>query len=353
MGSYSQRNFMVVICCVVSVLLFFVNGCKEKASTHTAFYTWKTTFRPTAREEQLFRDASNHLYLRFFDVVWNPQIQQALPNGIVSIKSPLSGLIITPVIYITNQSLERSKLAEMDSLAFHANQLLFRKATENHIQYKAIQIDCDWTVGTKAKYFIFLRAFKRYSRKRLEATIRLHQVKYPERTGVPPVDRGVLMFYNMGKISADLGARNSIYNQQDAAAYIGSLPNYHLPLDLALPVFSWTIQIRAGKVVQLYAKITLSDLSDTHHFAPVPESRNSPCPAYQSLHSFYLRGVYVKTGDFFKFEGMNVASLTAAASQVAEKLATLDNRNIIYYESSSISLSTLYAKDIKEISAHF
>jgi len=54
---------------------------------------------------------------------------------------------------------------------------------------------------------------------------------------VPPVDKGLLMFYNMGKISPDLNARNSIYNRADAEAYLESLPNYRLSLDVALPVF--------------------------------------------------------------------------------------------------------------------
>jgi hypothetical protein len=353
MGSNRQRNFKIVLSCVVTLWLFYLSGCKEKATANTAFYAWKTVFRPSEKETVLFKDAaSNHLYLRFFDVIWNTQVRQALPNAVVSIQTPTKRLIITPVIYITNQSLEKSRVSEMGRLAFNANRLLHQKTTDNHIAYNAIQIDCDWTVGTRIKYFTFLRAFKRYSGKRLEATIRLHQVKYPERTGVPPVDRGVLMFYNMGKISADLSAVNSIYNQEDAAAYIGSLPNYHLPLDVAMPLFSWAIHIRAAKVVQLYTEIRLSDLSNTNDFVPV-RLENAPCPTYQSLHSFYLKGVYIKKGDFFKFEGMNLASLTVAAKQVADKLPFLENRNIIYYESSSIRLLPLYAQDIKEISAHF
>lgn len=340
-------------CYMLGLLSLFLYGCKHQGTAHSAFYSWKTVFHPDQKEADLLHTAAdNHLYLRFFDVVWNAQQHEALPNGVLSVKSPVNGLSITPVIYITNQSLENSNLLQMDSLAFKVNQLLNRLVTRQGICYTDCQLDCDWTVGTKTKYFSFLRAFKRYNGKRLQATIRLHQVKYPERTGVPPVDKGLLMFYNMGKISADLHAENSIYNQKDAAAYLAAVPKYHLPLDVALPLFSWAIQIRAGKVVQVYAKITLAELSDKQLFTSVLKA-NRPLAVYRALKSFYLKGVYVKKNDLFKFEGVDKELLTQAAKQVSEYLAPLENRNIIYYELSSINLLPLYEKDIKEISAHF
>lgn len=335
------------------VLLIFVSSCKDRSTAHTAFYFWKTVFQLKPGEKELLRSAANNrLYLRFFDIVWNKQELQALPNGVIAFKEPVSALSIIPVIYITNQSLQQTDSSRIDSLAFKANRLLNRLAAENGIVYKDIQIDCDWSVSTKTKYFAFLRAFKRYNRKKLEATIRLHQVKYPERTGVPPVDKGLLMFYNMGKISAALNVRNSIYNPEDAAAYIAALPHYHLPLDVALPAFSWAIQIRADKVVQSYAKISLAELSNPQNFEQI-SSGSLSVPAFTALKSFYLKGVYVKTGDVFKFEGTDHEILAAAAKQVSAYLAPLNNRTVIYYEISSVNLLPLYAKDIKEISAHF
>lgn len=335
------------------MLLLLFSACKDKGTAGTAFYFWKTVFQLSPREAGLLRTAADgHLYLRFFDIAWNAQEKQAMPNGVITFKQPASGLSITPVIYITNQSLQQTELAHMDSLACKANRLLCRLATANGMVYQSVQIDCDWSVATKTKYFTFLRAFKRYNGKSLEATIRLHQIKYPERTGVPPVDKGLLMFYNMGRISPDLNARNSIYNPEDAAAYIEALPHYHLPLDVALPIFSWTIQIRAGKVAQSYAKITLTELSDPQNFEAL-KSKNQFVPAFKALKSFYLKGIYVKQGDLFKFESIDKENLTAAAKQVSAYLAPLKNRNIIYYEISSVSLLPLHAKDIKEISAHF
>jgi hypothetical protein len=340
------------VICYGALLLMF-SACKDRGTVRTAFYSWKTVFQLNQREaEVLHTTADGRLYLHFFDIAWNTEENQALPNGVVTFKQPVAGLSVVPVIYITNQSLQKTDLRQIDSLASKANRLLGRLAAENGIVYHNIQVDCDWSVSTRLKYFDFLRAFKRYSLKKLEATIRLHQIKYPERTGVPPVDKGLLMFYNMGKISPDLNARNSIYNREDAAAYLESLPNYRLSLDVALPVFSWSIQIRSGKVVQCYAKIALSDLSDQQNFETYKNGRQS-VPAFKALKSFYLKGIYVKQGDLFKFEGIGAGNLKEAAQQVSAFLAPLKNRNIIYYEISSPGLLTLHEKDIKEISAYF
>lgn len=325
-----------------------MGSCKKHGQVHTAFYYWKTVFQLNDKETALLHTAAdNQLYLRFFDVVWNEQARQSLPDGLLAVKQSLRGIHITPVIYITNQALTHTRPAETDSLAAKVNRLLSRLTSEQGIQYQNVQIDCDWSVSTKTTYFAFLRAFKRYSGKKLEATIRLHQIKYPERTGVPPVDKGLLMFYNMGKISADLNAPNSIYNEKDAAAYTAAIPHYQLPLDVALPVFSWAIQIREGKIQQLYAKLGMADLSNPANFRPVSAH------VFKALKSLYLKGVYIKNGDLFKFEGMDAESLEQAARQVSKYLAPLENRHIIYYEISSTSLLPLYAKDIKEISAHF
>jgi hypothetical protein len=350
MGINWWRSFLIVLCCV---WLLSLSGCKRHVTARPAFYFWKTAFELNNQEAHLLHTAAdNRLYLRFFDVVWSDQQQQALPDGILAVRQPLDSFSITPVIYITNQSLQRMGPAAIDSLAARVNRLLNRLSTTHGILYQQVQIDCDWSVATKTKYFTFLRAFKRYNGKTLQATIRLHQIKYPERTGVPPVDKGVLMFYNMGSISADLHARNSIYNKEDAGAYLAAIPNYQLPLDVALPVFSWAIQIRAGKVIQLYAKIGLQQLSDSRNFKPVNLTvRSQPC--YQALKSFYSKGVYIKKGDVFKFEGIDSKTLALAAQQLSGYLKVLQNRNIIYYEISSTSLSKIYAKDIKEISALF
>ena len=99
---------------------------------------------------------------------------------------------------------------------------------------KEIQIDCDWTDSTRNRFFRFTRTLGKLAHAEhslISATIRLHQIKYFERTGIPPVDRGVLMFYNMGKLAA-ASERSSIFNTEDAEKYTSRLSQYPLPMDL-------------------------------------------------------------------------------------------------------------------------
>jgi hypothetical protein len=344
-----RYNFRAVFYSLLGVVLLAVTGCNKKSTAHIAFYSWKTSFDPdTAQLALLKNTAGNHLYLRFFDIVWNEQLHEAVPEAVVTVKQNIKGLVICPVIYITNKTFEHTGPEQADALALKANRLAGHLAEQYQISYQHIQIDCDWTAGTKNSYFSFLKAFKKYNHRQLEATVRLHQIKYPERTGIPPVDKGLLMFYNMGKLSADLHARNSIYNAEDAEKYISFLPHYRLPLDIALPIFSWSVQIREGRMIQVYGKISKKELSDIHNFQQL-EQKN----VYSAKKSFYLEGIYVKSGDLFKFEGLSPESLNTAAKQVSPYLAPLENRNIIYYEISSVNLSSFHAKDIQEVSAHF
>lgn len=337
-----------------SVFLLFLSlssltACKRKSTARTAFYSWRTSLQLDQHQSSLLRNpASNRLYLRVFDVTWKDELSGAVPDALISIRESMEGIHITPVIYLTNIAIQHTVPDSADVLARKVNRLLERMMQDRNIRYSSIQVDCDWTQHTRPVYFAFLRSLKKYSHKQTEATIRLHQVKYPERTGIPPVDRGLLMFYNMGKISADLNAGNSIYNSQDAARYLDALPQYRLALDVALPLFSWSIQIRNGKVIQLHGRIGRQDLLDTAHFKSLRQQG-----VFLATRSFYLHGNYIRENDLMKLEEIDQALLRSAARQLAPHLAPLENRNIIYYEISAHSLKTIEPQDLEEISAYF
>jgi hypothetical protein len=268
--------------------------------------------------------------------------------AVIHFDQPVRLLHITPVIYITNKTFDKTADTAIKTLAINCYNLVSRLAAANQINYTQLQIDCDWTLSTRAKYFSFLTAIRKLSGKQVQATIRLHQVKYKERTGVPPVDRGVLMFYNMGKLNADLKQPNSIYNPADAAKYIDRLNAYPLKLDVALPMFSWAIQIRNGRAIQVYGKIGESQLAKAADFELITGDH-----IYRAKHSFFLTGIYVKQNDIFKFEQVNAATLNTAAKQLAAQLSPLPNRTIIYYELANIALPEFDAETIRQVSDRF
>ncbi len=192
-----------------------VSSCRPSPRrVERAFYYWKSVFtlRPEDRD-YLRRMKIDKLYVKFFDVVWETAHNQPVPVSVVRFASKMpAGIAVVPTVFITEEVLRRSPADGLPRLAADIG----RKARE--IQDVAgigacreIQIDCDWTEGSKAAYFALLAAIRAGlpPGTALSATIRLHQVRYSARTGVPPVDRGMLMFYNL-EAPSDFGVRNSI-----------------------------------------------------------------------------------------------------------------------------------------------
>lgn len=333
---------------IILVLLLPVASCRKPGNATTAFYYWKTAFNLNQQQEALLKQTGNNAYIRFFDVSWSDKEQRSYPNAVVQLNELPAGLNITPVIYITNKTFENTADTAVATLAAHCNKLINELATEKKISYTKIQVDCDWSLSTRDKYFSFLKAFKKLNQKLLEATIRLHQVKFKNRTGVPTADRGVLMFYNMGKLNADLQQPNSIYNSDDADKYIAYLGSYPLKMDIALPLFSWAIHIREGRVIQVYGKIGRRQLTDQVHFEPIEGQAN-----YRAKTSFFLDGIYIKQNDIFKLEETDSNTLNAAAKQLTEHLPKQKHTTIIYYELANIDSSKFNAETLKQISADF
>ena len=330
------------------LLTTFNFSCRKTPSTaQTAFYYWKSTFQLNGAQNQLLRlTAGNRLYLHFFDIAWDDLTQKAYPDAIIRFRQPVKGLSLTPVIFIRNSIFQHLSDTGADSLARNTFNLLTKLSIAQQISYKTIQFDCDWTTGTRDRYFRFLKTFKVIDGHPLQATIRLHQVKYQLRTGVPPVSRGVLMFYNMGKVTADVNGANSIYNPGDAGNYINYLDKYPIPLDVALPAFSWSVHSRNGKVTGLPVSIGRNVLEDPQRFAPLGK-------AFKAKKSFFFAGIYIKQNDIFKPEEADAELLKEAARQLADHLAPQPNRKIIYYELANLDLAILKAEDLERATARF
>ena len=333
---------------IAIAILFSAASCRKPGTASTAFYYWKTSFTLNNQKADLLKQTGNNAYIRFFDVSWNDKQQHAYPNAVVQFNELPAGLNITPVIYITNKTFENIPDTAVATLAAHCNKLINELASEKKISYTKVQVDCDWSLSTRIKYFSFLAAFKKLNQEQLEVTIRLHQVKFKERTGMPPADRGVLMIYNMGKLNAGLHQPNSIYNEEDAGKYVDYLNSYPLKLDVALPMFSWAIHIRDGRVIQVYGKIGRKQLTDRTRFEQIEGIAN-----YRAKTSFFLEGIYIKQNDIFKLEETDGNTLNAAAKQLAKHLPEQKHTTIIYYELANIDPEKFNAETIGQVSARF
>ncbi|HFB99585.1 MAG TPA: hypothetical protein ENJ53_02160 [Phaeodactylibacter sp.] len=342
---------------------------KEKEIS-PAFYHWKTHFSPTEIEKNYLQNfAVKKIYVKFFDVDWNGKASEPLPVAEVILDRMSWGNIeIVPTIFITNRSLKNYPLDKMEILAKHIFDKIKDLSAGHDFMKKninEIQIDCDWSGLTKEKYFRLLYFFKKeitqarandFGKKiKLSATIRLHQVKYFERTGVPPVDRGMLMFYNVDEVK-DWETRNSILDIDVAKQYFYNFEKYPLDLDVALPIFSWGVLFRDGEMVKLMPHLRAENLADTTYFSPIFPKQLSPISAsetpssgsttfknktyFEVQKSTYLDGKYLYKGDKIRLEMVTIATLKKAAQLLKSKIANseitvsfyhLDTNTIKYY----------------------
>jgi hypothetical protein len=240
------------------VFLAFLYGCSHPPQrvVSKAFYFWRTVFDMSGSDQkELMNQGISRLYTRFFDVLPDPITQKPSPVQDIRFLSPVDSLLeIVPVVFISNETL----LHLADTTGLQLGELISTRIRQivgslagQHL--KEVQLDCDWTETTRSSYFNLLRAVRERFRKDhalVSATIRLHQIKYFRRTGVPPVDRGMLMFYNMGKLDDPL-AVNSIYDPVTASRYLVNFSEYPLPLDIVLPCFSWAVVTRNGHTLRL------------------------------------------------------------------------------------------------------
>jgi len=163
---------------------------------------------------------------------------------------------------------------------------------------------------------------------------------------VPPVDKGILMYYNMGELNGDMRQANSIYNEKDAEKYIPALRKYPLTLDVALPVFSWMVHVRNGKAIHLYNKLTRRQLEAHPDFEPWQNG-------FRARKSFFFAGVYIKENDIFKPEETGRKDLETAIQQLITYLPPNKQRTIVYYELSAPGISAYETEDFLELSHRF
>ena len=322
--------------------LFFVlllAAClQQHPQRPVSFYYWKTQFALNGYERNLLREhAVDTLYVRYFDIDCKPEAAQPAPVSPIQLDSSITHYGVIPVIFIKNRTFDRLQTADIPSLAKNVFHLVSQINQSQHLTTPEIQFDCDWTERTRDLFFQFIREYKAVSNQKISATIRLHQVKYKERMGMPPVDYGVLMYYNMGAINGD--NNNSIYEQSVANRYNSYISTYHLPLQVALPVFSWGLQLRKGHVIELLNKINFTQFESDSNFIILTSNR------YQAKHACFKAGYYFQPGDEIKSEHVPAKDLLEITTQINKNtnhrigkliFYDLDSTNLIQYEKDII-----------------
>ena len=295
-----------------------------------AFYHWKSTYNPTPSEiEQLKSLHINKLYLHFFDVDWDEKTRQAVPKAIIQFRQKSVDNVV-PVVFITNRTLANLPPATLPELATHITQAIQRIGRQQTIQFSEVQFDCDWSLRTRDRYFRLLVLLKDRLRLQLSATIRLHQIKYTDQAGIPPVARGMLMLYNVADWKrAD--TRNSIYDADIATQYLPFMSTYPLPLDLVLPLFRWTVVYRNNRFLTFLNKVDQKTLANADFLTMQTDSNRFV--ARQDTSAF---GFSIRRGDLFRAESVTDKILLTEKKRWLDKIHNQQLTFALYHLDSTV-----------------
>jgi hypothetical protein len=315
MNFWTKLNFLFF-----GVGAVLMTACTEKEGVERSVYHWETNFDLTA-EENLFLESNKieRIYAKYFDLKVLPSNEIGPVASINFVHPPKQEII--PVVYITTDVFTTIDSTEIEDLA----EKTYTKIKKLHpvAEINEIQIDCDWMESIRDKYFYFLEELKeKMGDAELSVTVRLYQYKYPNLAGVPPVDRAVLMYYNMGEFRS-YQETNSILNNEIGQQYLG-FGEYPLPLDFALPNFSWALVFRYGQFNYISTSITSKLLGDSTLF-------NKTDNGYFIVQRDTVIGNdLLRYGDEIRLETCSEDDLIKAAELLKKEKNKTNNRLIIY-----------------------
>lgn len=306
------------------LLCWACSGCGDRPykPRQLAFYHWRTVWRPTqAEREWLDSLGCQKLYIKCLDIARSPETGAIEPYTRLETADTagLSGRVLVPTVFITNGVFQNIARADLAALAERTAQAIAAAAQRwpssaispyHGVGWREIQFDCDWTASTRNAFFDFLKTVRPLLPlgTQLSATIRLHQYKFPQQTGVPPVDRGMLMLYNTGDLE-NPDAGHSIFSSADARKYTPKSP-YPRPLDVALPLFSWALVYRSGTLWKIVPEA--DDLDQNPCLQPVSISPVEGLHYFQIKCGTFVGGHYLRPGDWIRLETVTPTLLSQA-----------------------------------------
>lgn len=237
------------------LLVLGLSACSSEHPPAPGIYFWQSDWDFTTQDARLARNTGfSQLYVRMLDIDYDPATGQPVPRAPVQLPDDLSALdslTVIPVVYIVNEVFRHEIAVDIlvDRLLNAVDRL--GEGQPSITEAQRLQIDCDWTPATRDAYFSFLKEIKdRRPATELSVTVRLHQYRERERNGIPPAYRGLLMCYNMTPVQ-DHDTRNAIFDLHLLAGYLNNTETYPLPLDAALPLFTWGAAFRDDRFLGL------------------------------------------------------------------------------------------------------
>lgn len=330
-----MKNLLISTLIFLSALMSFVScGSGQSIDNDNSIYYWRTTFTLNEAERDfLHKHDINKMYVRFFDVDWasnEKNGEKVVPEATIKFLDSIpSGVEIVPTIYITHYAMEQMQTREDE----YAEKILKRVTAicrQNKIDFKELQLDCDWTKSTRPHFFRLCDAMKQHldASQKLSSTIRLHQLTQSP----PPVDKGVLMVYNTGNLM-DMSTDNSIFSYRDIEPYLrdNRLADYKLPLDVAYPTYGWSVLYHPGE-----EKYFFNSIMRKTDFSAYSQLKKIGSNLYEATSTFSLSGsgkyddwIYEKYR--IRVERPTAKEILKVKSLIDARLKGKKHNNILYH----------------------
>lgn len=315
---------------VLTSLCIFLYACHSPTPIcNRGFYVWKTSFDLDSTMRNHLKSLNIHrLYVRYFDV----ELGLSGPEPIAPLQFATDGITdfeVVPVVYITQPALLYN--IDSDTLA----KRIYNTVIAMHGgKPDEIQLDCDWTERTRERYFDLIRNLKTRN-VTISSTLRLHQFKYKKSAGIPPADRAALMCYHTTnpEVYED---KNAILDFNEVKKYVPRDMDYPLPIDLALPVFSWGIKFKRQRFAGILSGLTREEVNNSGLFFKNGKH------IYVADKAGTLKGVFLEKGDAIRIDEPRIGEVSDAAKLLSRRI-----RN----KSGSILLFDLSIKNINRIGA--
>lgn len=288
----------------LNLLLIFFNHVPSKPP-RISYYHWANEFK--LDQSQLTNFPTHQLYIKFLDIGFRKQL---ILNRTQFKDTPPKNHI--PVVFLDNEALKQTPAERL-------LQTILETIPSDH--YTSLQMDCDWTLSTRDKYFALLQQLSQ-EYEQLSATIRLHQVKYFNKTGVPPVKTGVLMYYNMSEVR-DINTNNYVLDNEVGRRYLDNFTQYPIDLDLALPLYQQTRVIRQHKLVLLLPGVSL-DNDKVEKIDSISSAQR-----YRVTSAHYWQGEYLYKDDVLILDNIDLNALKSAVHDLSP---VINPKEVIFYK---------------------
>lgn len=318
-----MNTLKTILSLLVYVSIFFITSCKGDTRDNVNFYYWKANVSIGDTEKEYFEKLnSKKLYIRYFDVDVEDKHYTSPKAKVKSFDSSILDADYVPVIFIVNDVFKDDVYdSSPKTLTNDVLTLMNLISEKNNISYDEIQIDCDWTASTADKYFSFLQQLAKISGKEITCTLRLHQIKDRNTTGVPPVSKGYLMCYATSS-PKEKDVENSILDLDLVKSYTKDIETYPLPLAIALPIYSWGVVTNHLGNIRLINNIDISNISEEF-------LKKTGSNIYEVQEDFFLQGLYLNKGFTIRIEAISPELLRDTRHYLDKKLNK--DYEIVYY----------------------